>query len=390
LLNVTPRESLGWRTPFELVHGKKPDISNLVPFYSMGICYISKEEKAHQLEANGQECRMLGYDSAGKNVYVVFNCESGKIERRENVRFDEGIDFERKEGETLGVHPRFKFSVLENEGGKIQDEEEFFDDIDNYWNDSLWAVYGDVVETVEKQKENSTIKHIVELPPCPKNVRQAIQGNDWEIWSKAIYDELDQIVSKETLFEVDVPKGTRIAKMKIVLQVVYDNNFQIKYKARLVVCGYSQVYGIDYKETYSPTISRDSLMIVLYLALHMGFIIEVVDVKGAFLEGKNRHDVYVEIPREILPKNSERIIVKIINSLYGEKQAAYEWFQRLKEILCDYLGFEKLVNDECIFIKKFEGELVMMLTIHVDDIIVAAKEKQFIEDFKNEFRNILT
>jgi hypothetical protein len=72
--------------------------------------------------------------------------------------------------------------------------------------------------------------------------------------------------------------------------------------------------------------------------------------------------------------------------LYGEKQAAYEWFQRLKEILCDHLNFEQLINDECIFIKKYEGELVMMITIHVDDIIVCAKEKQIIEDFKNAFK----
>jgi hypothetical protein len=34
--------------------------------------------------------------------------------------------------------------------------------------------------------------------------------------------------------------------MKMLLKLKYDNDFNIVFKARLVVCGYSQVYLRDY------------------------------------------------------------------------------------------------------------------------------------------------
>jgi hypothetical protein len=284
LINRTPKESLGWKTPFEKVYEEKPDISNLVPFYAPGICYISKAEKDHSLQPNGQECRMLGYDDAGKNVYLVYNCESGKVERRENVRFDEGIDLERKE-QTMNTNTRFKFINLDEES--INNSFNFFEEFE----DALKDDSAMVVEVITENDDNKEMK-ILKLPRCPRSVTEAMTGPDRDRWEEEIHKELDQIVKKGTFTDVELPKGSRIAKMKIILQVSFDNEFNIKYKARLVVCGYSQVYGVDYKETYSPTISRDSLFIVLYLALMLTFVLEVLDVKGAFLEGKNKHNVY--------------------------------------------------------------------------------------------------
>jgi hypothetical protein len=84
------------------------------------------------------------------------------------------------------------------------------------------------------------------------------------------------------------------------------------------------------------------------------------------------------------------MIVKIINSLYGEKQAAYEWFERLKEILVIIMTFEQLKHDECIFVKKHHDNIIIMLTVHVDDIIIVGKTKQIIQQFKDEFRRHVT
>jgi hypothetical protein len=42
-------------------------------------------------------------------------------------------------------------------------------------------------------------------------------------------------------------------KTKIVLNYTYDDNYQLKSKARLVVCGYSQIAGVDFQEIYAPT-----------------------------------------------------------------------------------------------------------------------------------------
>jgi hypothetical protein len=222
----------------ENVYGEKPDISNLVPFYSPEICKISKAEKDHSLQANGQECRMLGCDDAGKNVYLVYNCESHKVERRENVRFNESIDFNREGNDKLNTNPRFKFINLDEE--TIQYHGGFFEEIGEFSNNDA-AMIVEIVENAEKENKKALDMKVLKLPECPKNVAEAISGLNSSIWEEAIYKELLQIIEKGTFQEVDLPKETRVAKMKMVLQVSFDNGFKIKYKARFVVCGYSQI-----------------------------------------------------------------------------------------------------------------------------------------------------
>ena len=41
-----------------------------------------------------------------------------------------------------------------------------------------------------------------------------------------------------------------------------------RYKARLVAKGYSQREGIDFKETFSPVSSKDSLPIIMAIVAH--------------------------------------------------------------------------------------------------------------------------
>ena len=46
-----------------------------------------------------------------------------------------------------------------------------------------------------------------------------------------------------------------------------------KYKARLVAQGFSQVHGIDYTETFAPTVRRKSLRIFLAIAVILEMIL---------------------------------------------------------------------------------------------------------------------
>ena len=41
-----------------------------------------------------------------------------------------------------------------------------------------------------------------------------------------------------------------------------------KFKAQLVACGYSQIHGHNYFETFSPTVSLENVRMLLALAAH--------------------------------------------------------------------------------------------------------------------------
>ncbi len=78
------------------------------------------------------------------------------------------------------------------------------------------------------------------------------------------------------------------------------NDMTYKFKARLVVCGYSQVYGIDYSETYSPTTPISTTFMLMHIGASLNLFTAIFDVTAAFLEGTNDLKQYCWLPNPYL------------------------------------------------------------------------------------------
>jgi hypothetical protein len=65
-----------------------------------------------------------------------------------------------------------------------------------------------------------------------------------------------------------------------------------RYKARWVLCGFTQRPRIDYDETFSPVVKSATISIMLTLALPRSWPIHQLDVKNAFLHGTLDETVY--------------------------------------------------------------------------------------------------
>ncbi|GKD00293.1 putative RNA-directed DNA polymerase [Tanacetum coccineum] len=61
-----------------------------------------------------------------------------------------------------------------------------------------------------------------------------------------------------------------------------------RYKARLVVKGFSQKRGIDFDEIFSPVMKMGSIRVVLGLAASLDLEVDKMDVKTAFFHGEGR------------------------------------------------------------------------------------------------------
>jgi hypothetical protein len=57
----------------------------------------------------------------------------------------------------------------------------------------------------------------------------------------------------------------------------------VRNKTRLVAQGYSQVEGLDFRETFSPVARLEAIRILLAFAVFKGFKLYQMDVKSAFL-----------------------------------------------------------------------------------------------------------
>ena len=60
----------------------------------------------------------------------------------------------------------------------------------------------------------------------------------------------------------------------------------VTHKARLVLQGYRQRYGIDYLETYAPTVKAESMRLVLALSNDLDYEVHHADATNAYIHAK--------------------------------------------------------------------------------------------------------
>ena len=66
----------------------------------------------------------------------------------------------------------------------------------------------------------------------------------------------------------------------------------IRYKARLVVKGYEQRYGIDFKETFVPVVNSRAVRFLLALAATLDLGIHQMNFKISFRNGARKGGIY--------------------------------------------------------------------------------------------------
>ena len=94
-----------------------------------------------------------------------------------------------------------------------------------------------------------------------------------------------------------------------------------KNKARLVVKGYNQVFGMDYSDTFALVTRLDTIRLLLAVAAQNDWRVYQLDVKSAFLNGYLQEEIYVEQPKGFVKERKEDKIYLLKKALYGLKQA---------------------------------------------------------------------
>ena len=80
------------------------------------------------------------------------------------------------------------------------------------------------------------------------------RDKDKQSWMKAMQEEMNSLHKNKTYELVKLPKGKNALRNKWVFKLKKDSEKLVKYKARLVVKGFSQKHGIDLDEIFSPIV----------------------------------------------------------------------------------------------------------------------------------------
>ncbi|CAL1359109.1 unnamed protein product [Linum trigynum] len=201
-------------------------------------------------------------------------------------------------------------------------------------------------------------------------------------WHAAMNEEFSALQANDTWDITDLPGGVKPIGSKWVYKIKYKSDGALeRFKARVVAKGYTQIYGIDYCDTYSLVAKITLVKMLLDVASAQKWHLHQMDVNNAFLNGELDEVVYMELPyglRDLLEYKGK--VCRLKKSLYGMKQASRMWYAKLTESLLSN-GFKQSLADYSIFLSTVQGHLVVLI-VYVDDIVVGSASLDAVKEVK--------
>ena len=162
------------------------------------------------------------------------------------------------------------------------------------------------------------------------------------------------------------------------------------YKARLVAQGFLQIHGIDFNETFSPTVRRESLQIFLAISYLLDLIVEKINIIEAYLESlltNNDLPIFMKIPPEMESFRSIRagLIAQLLRSIYSLRQSGRLWNQKVIAFFTS-LGFKALNADPSILTRQNEEEGIIMVSVYVNNFLLASKHWKPLDQIKRKLK----
>ena len=200
--------------------------------------------------------------------------------------------------------------------------------------------------------------------------------------SDAKEKELQNWKIEQVYEEVDDVGQDYVSVRWVITKKLVDNQYVTK--ARLVARGFQEC--VDDLRVDSPTCMRESLKVLMCLAISKGYILNSIDIKAAFLQGKNiDRVVFLKPPPEA---NAQGKVWKLNKAVYGLSDASRVWYLRVVDELTN-LSVEISKHDKALFIWRVQGVVEGYMAVHVDDFLWCGSkqfETKVIEKMKSIFK----
>jgi hypothetical protein len=131
----------------------------------------------------------------------------------------------------------------------------------------------------------------------PTSIADAYASPDADDWKEAVQNQIDLILSNGTWELSERPHGCKPVGCKwVFMKKLRPDGTIEKYKARIVVKGYTKREGEDYFDTFSPVARLTTIRVLLSMAASYGLIVQQMDIKTAFLNGELEEEIYMDQP----------------------------------------------------------------------------------------------
>nr|GEW87130.1 hypothetical protein [Tanacetum cinerariifolium] len=165
------------------------------------------------------------------------------------------------------------------------------------------------------------------------------------------------------------PKSDKwVDDMNVEMQSMKDNQVWCLVDLLPNSKGFTQTYGVDYEETFSPVADIRAIRILIAIAVFYDYEIWQMDVKTSFLNGYLDEDIYMVQHEGFIDPNNLRKVCKLQMSIYGLKKVLISWNKRFDKKIKRF-GFTQNLDDPCVY-QTASGSNVTVLILYFDDIII--------------------
>lgn len=332
---------------------KKPNISHCRVLGCLG--YVKLLTPEHKISDRSAPMFLVGYPN-NKKGYLMWEPMKNIITISRDVDFHEHIMFrDTSFALRFGIQPDLSAPT---------------------WEEKFNLIEGETMNRSDIEHARATI--IKSFWPISK-----LRDENYEGYKEAITKEMEAHRKFNTW--KTVPKTTNMKTIGTQWILGYKTNAEnkiVKYKARLVARGDQSIPGLHFEDTFSPTLSKSALRMLLPFCVSKNYLIHQIDIATAFINAKVDKEIFITLPdlvyTEEFRKNNVGLLLR---SLYGLKQAPLIWYKTLVKAL-NLHGFSSSDKESCIFKREYQGDL-QFLGIYVDDIIISAKTITQIEQIKS-------
>ena len=413
-----PTKALRDKTPYEAWFKKKPDVAHLREFGSPVYVLLQGQRELPKLLPRSKRQAFVGFDD-GSHAIRYYNAETRRVLTSRNFRFLDNPSPHHPQPEPFLVDPALpregecvcpvadKNITRQSESPESRESQpnkrtrdEFGEDISEPTRMKLrskapvnYRFMSDPFPDDQTNDAYHTSGQAVYEAFCdallggedPQTLNAAKASPDWLEWEKAIRVELDQLDHMGTWQLVNCPAGAVPLANKWVFTRKYNKMGELlKHKARLVVKGCAQRPGFDYTDTYSPMVRLETIRAILSLVPSKNLQVQQMDVKGAYLNGVLKENVYMRQPDGF--DDGTNRICWLRKTLYGLKQSGREWNKELDKRLKEK-GFTNLYSDPCAYIRR-DGNDLEIITVWVDDLLLFATLLALMNKLKAELNEM--
>jgi hypothetical protein len=410
-VNLQIRTALPGRcTPYELTHGRRPNVLNLRIFGCEALAYIEKD-KRKKLQPKVHKTIYLGFsDHHEDHTFKLYDMKTKQVIYRKNVYFNErhfparktkhltpsqhkpdtGEDLIGQDFEDDGITWVVTKAGLENDSIPIlyyqnketkEEERSSVKEVRTWYNRTVLQNAVNTIATSRKGFINNlaeeTYKTImsydVKLPnanvPKPTSFNKA-SNNPFPQWFQAEDKERNGMLEFQTWEYLNQKEVTPAMRQRALrCHHLYDIKRDLSAKNRVVVNG-SRQHADTYTDTTSPVASQLQTRLFLCVSAFRKYDLTQLDLTNAYLHAPIQDVVYIIIP-EGFPNAGA--VARLRKAAYGTKQGARRFYDHTANIF-KQIGMIQCPNEPCLFRYLLNDDEAFIIQ-YVDDSLIAGKPK---------------